>query len=258
MQSLDDATPRILHLDIETAPHRVYAWGLWNQNIGINQIVEPGYTLCFAAQWDDDPEHYYFHSVWDDGFEGMIAAAHELLDEADAVVHFNGKKFDIPTLNREFLLQGLAPPSDYWQIDLYQVVRKTFRFASNKLDYVCKQLGIGAKIENKGMELWDEVMRGVPESCAQMEEYNIHDVELLPLLYRRLLPWIGQHPNMGLWQASQPDQLPTCTNCGSHNVHQKGYRTTQVSVYPRFRCMDCGHWMRGRKRARLTHDGVLT
>ena len=40
-----------LILDIETAPHRVYAWGLWDQNIYIDQIEEPGYTLCWAAKW---------------------------------------------------------------------------------------------------------------------------------------------------------------------------------------------------------------
>ena len=38
--------PRILLLDIETAPHRVFAWGLWGQDIYLDQIEEPGYTLC--------------------------------------------------------------------------------------------------------------------------------------------------------------------------------------------------------------------
>ncbi|NIV35232.1 MAG: hypothetical protein GWN58_38990, partial [Anaerolineae bacterium] len=54
---------------------------------------------------------------WD--MEGMLEGAWELLDEADAVVHYNGKKFDIPTLNREFVKYGFTPPSPYKQIDLY-------------------------------------------------------------------------------------------------------------------------------------------
>ncbi len=41
--------PKILLLDIETAPHRVYAWGLWGQDIYLDQIEAPGYTLCWAA-----------------------------------------------------------------------------------------------------------------------------------------------------------------------------------------------------------------
>jgi len=42
---------KILFLDIESAPSRVYTWGLFNQNIALNQIEEPGYTLCWAAKW---------------------------------------------------------------------------------------------------------------------------------------------------------------------------------------------------------------
>ena len=41
----------ILLIDIETAPNKVYTWGLWNQNVSLNQIDEVGYTLCWAATW---------------------------------------------------------------------------------------------------------------------------------------------------------------------------------------------------------------
>lgn len=100
---------RILHLDIETAPHKVYAWGLYDQDIAINQIVEPGYTLCWAAKWHGSQE-LKFDSVWDSGKRRMIKRIHKLLAKADAVVHYNGLKFDIPTLNQEFLQIGLKPP----------------------------------------------------------------------------------------------------------------------------------------------------
>lgn len=247
--------PKILMIDIETAPNKVYAWGLFNQNIGINQIVEPGYTISWAANWygarKKDAE---FRSVHHDGADMMVNRAWTLLDEADAVVHFNGKKFDIPTLNREFLMHGYTPPSPYWQIDLLSVVRKEFRFASNKLDYVSKQLGIGAKIENKGMDLWHECMQGDEKAWADMRKYNLQDIHLLPKLYERLLPWITSHPNMALWENSHSH---SCPNCGSSNVIQQGYRTTKVSIYSRYKCNDCGKWSRGRKRAFKTADGVL-
>ena len=98
---------KILHLDIETAPNVVYTWGLYNQNISINQIVEPGYTLCWAAKWDDDSQ-VLFDSVYQSSPKKMLTNMHKLLEKADAVVHYNGKKFDIPTLNREFLLYNLS------------------------------------------------------------------------------------------------------------------------------------------------------
>ena len=42
---------KILLLDIETAPNKVYTWGLWNQNIGLSQIIQEGYLLCWGAKW---------------------------------------------------------------------------------------------------------------------------------------------------------------------------------------------------------------
>ena len=42
---------KILLLDIETAPNIVHSWGLWQQNIGLPQIVKSGYTICWSAKW---------------------------------------------------------------------------------------------------------------------------------------------------------------------------------------------------------------
>ena len=246
--------PKILCLDIETAPNKAYTWGLFNQNIGINQIVEAGYTLCWAANWLGSKQgDAQFKSVYHDSTEDMVQTIWNLLDEADAVIHYNGKRFDIPKLNLEFLKQGLTPPSPYWQIDLLAVVRHEFRFASNKLDYVAQALGIGKKIHNKGMPLWTECMMK-PESEAeskikerawsQMRRYNLQDIHLLPKLYKILLPWITQHPNHGVFADSQ---TPTCPNCGSKHVHQKGFRTTKVGKFPRYKCGSCGKWSQGRR-----------
>ena len=53
---------KILLLDIETAPNTVYTWGLFKQNIAINQIESPGYILCWAAKWLGN-EQMYFSSI---------------------------------------------------------------------------------------------------------------------------------------------------------------------------------------------------
>jgi len=166
-----------------------------------------------------------------------------LLDEADAVVHFNGTRFDIPTLNREFVKLGMPLPSPYHQIDLYRVVRSTFKFASNKLDWVCQELGLGSKVHNKGMSLWHECINGDSKAWKTMRKYNIQDVKLLPKLYKRLLPWIRVHPNHALYKDTQ---RPVCTNCGSHHVVKRGTVTTQTMMYDRYSCTNCGKWLRGR------------
>ena len=80
-------------------------------------------------------------------------AAHDLLSEADVVVHYNGDKFDLPHLNREFVESGLGPPAPYASIDLLKTVKRKFRFPSNKLDYVVQKLRLGAKVSTGGYDL---------------------------------------------------------------------------------------------------------
>jgi len=241
---------KILYLDIETAPHLVMSWGLFNQNIGINQIKEPGYTLCFAAKMVDQKTgktlSNTFHAIWDhpshDSFE-MVSEAWNLLNEADAVVTYNGNKFDIPTLNREFVMHAFQPPSPYYSIDLYRTVRSKFRFASNKLDFVCQSLGIGAKVKHVGMDLWIGCMNDDKKCQRQMMRYNKQDVKLLPLLYEIVQPYIPQHPTL----MGKEIGGHVCPTCGSSDIRLEGKAHTAAGIYQRYSCNNCGKWSRGSK-----------
>lgn len=247
--------PRILYLDIETAPHRVYAWGLWDQNIGLNQIEEPGYTLCWAAKWLGEKK-VMFSSIRD-GEKKMLRRIHALLEEADAVVHYYGKKFDIPTLNQEFLAHGMKPPAPFIEIDLIETVRKRFRFASNKLDYVVQRLGLGAKVQHKGMDLWRDCMAGDDAAWKVMKRYNIRDVNLLEPLYEYLKPWLVSHPNMALFTEAT---VRVCTTCGSKHLQRRGKARKLTQVYWRYQCVDCGSWMRERLTSltKVKRQAILT
>lgn len=239
---------KILLLDIETAPHKAYIWDCRTEYVSPDHIVEPGYTLCWAAKWYGAPT-VMFGSIHRHGKQ-MVKAVHNLLDEADAVVHFNGKKFDVPTLNREFLLAGMSPPAPFKQIDLLQTCRRKFKFASNKLDYVSRILGEGAKVQHKGMDLWKECMAGLESSWRTMEDYNKHDVRLTERLYERLLPWIDGHQNHNLYE----DEA-CCPNCGSVKRQRRGTEVTKGYEYARFQCRNhlpvtgrkCGKWYRGNR-----------
>jgi DNA polymerase elongation subunit (family B)/predicted RNA-binding Zn-ribbon protein involved in translation (DUF1610 family) len=233
---------KILLLDIETAPHRVYAWGLWDQNIGLNQIEEPGYTICWSAKWVGNKEIMY-GSIQEDGKKGMLKKVHTLLSEADAVVHYNGSRFDIPTLNQEFIVVGLNPPAPYKQIDLLKTAKKQFRLPSNKLDYVARHLGLEGKMRHKGMDLWKGCMAGDKASWKEMKEYNIQDVRVLESVYFKLLPWVANHPNHNVYN---PAIAPLCVNCGSRHVHRRGTTSTATMIYQRYQCQDCGTWSRER------------
>src|ERR1035437_10416966 len=47
--------PKVLIFDIETAPIIAHVWGLWENNVGLNQIVSDWHVLSWSAKWLDDP-----------------------------------------------------------------------------------------------------------------------------------------------------------------------------------------------------------
>lgn len=243
---------KLLYLDLETAPHLCMAWGLFNQTIRVNQISEPGYTLCWAAAWEHSKSRVMFRKR---GSEDFLTKLWHLMDEADAICTYNGERFDLPVCNREFLEVEWSPPSPYKSIDLYKTVKKKFRFASNKLDFVCQTLGIGAKVQHKGQELWTECMEGDQKAWELMKRYNREDVRLLPRLYQHLLPWIEDHPNHALYIDTD---RPVCTNCGSESLQSRGTVKSKTQVYRRFCCNDCGTWQRSRQNSTPNKEHVLT
>jgi hypothetical protein len=225
-------------LDIETSPNQVHSWGLFNQNISLNQLIEPSYTLCWSAKWYREKE-IMFMSIYENGSKMMTEGIHLLMEEADAIVTYNGVRFDIPVLNKDFILQGLAPTSPAKQVDLLKVCRKQFKFASNKLAYVAPTLGLGTK-KTTTHDLWVKCMEADPVAWKKMKAYNIQDVRLLEKLYTRLRPWIKGHPNRSLFEADV-----VCPVCSSTSYQRRGYAYSQASKWARYCCNRCHSWFRG-------------
>lgn len=233
---------KILALDIETRPNMAMVWDLWQRNVPPSAVTQATAMLCWAAKWITDPE-IHFRSTFHHGRDEMIQVMHSLLDEADAVVHYNGQKFDIPYINMEFVRLGLGPPSPYQQIDLLKVVRKSFNFPSNKLALVSKELGLEGKIENEGFPLWVKCMNDDPDAWERMKGYNIRDTELLEDLYFKLRPWATSLPSYGSLRGAD-----ICPACGSSRLESRGYQYTKTARYHRYQCKDCGKWSRSTKR----------
>lgn len=175
-------------LDIETKPIKAYVWGLWDQNIYIDQIIEPTEMLCFGARWLGQKK-VIFKSVHHDGKKAMLEELHKLMDQADVLVGWNSAAFDHKHINREFLENGLQPPSPVKDLDLMSITKANFAFPSNKLDYVAQRLGVGAKVKHSGFQLWLDCMAGDDKAWREMKKYQIQDVNLLIDLYYELLPW---------------------------------------------------------------------
>lgn len=234
---------RTLILDIETSPSVADVWGLFQQNVSLSQLRESTRVICFAAKWHGEKK-VMFYSDHHDGHDVMIQKAWELLDEADVVVHYNGTRFDIPHLMREFLLAGLTPPAPFKQVDLLKTVRRVFRFISNKLDHVAGELGLGRKTKHEGHTLWVKCMAGDARAWGRMRTYNKQDVLLTEAAYDRLLPWIPNHPARTLYGVVSPD---ACPRCGGDDLERRGFACTAVSRFQQYRCRTCGAWTRSGK-----------
>lgn len=235
---------RTLYVDIETTPNIVHAWGLWNQNVGLSQLIEPSRVMCFAAKWRGKGK-VQFYSEFHDGRAAMLAAAHDLLSEADVVGHYNGTTFDVPHLNREFLGAGMAPPAPFQQLDFLRTVRRRFRFPSNKLAYVSETLEIGGKVKHEGHDLWRKCMEGQPTAWRKMRRYNRQDVALLESLHDRLMPWLPATPNARLY--GDPDGCPRCGAPGEA-LGKRGFVYTATGAYQRYQCRQCGGWSSATRR----------
>lgn len=234
---------KTLLIDIETAPNLADVWGLWQQNVSLSQLRESSYMLCFSAKWHGDDVVEFFDARVKDM---MLAAAWHFLNEADAVVTWNGDSFDLPIIRQELMLAGYVPPSPVKSIDLCKASKKVFRLPSNKLEYVAQTLGLGGKVKHSGHELWQRCMAGDAEAWAEMEEYNRKDTVLLEPLYDRLLPWLPTHPNIQLYREANADYF--CTRCGSAGIQYRGFVTLLAGKYRRYVCKTCGSWSRGTKR----------
>jgi len=247
----DAATkPRILIIDIETAPKKAFVWGLWKQNISPNQLISDWYMLTWSAKWVGDPEvfsdklsNYDVFDFAQDNDYHVCKSVHKLLDEADIVVAHNGDRFDVPSINTRFIDNNIPPPSPYKQVDTLKIAKRNFKFTSNRLDYIGQFLGLGGKIETGGMSLWIRCLNGERSAMEEMETYNKRDVTLLEEVYLKLRPWDKLHPNVNVYEGVVKDR-PKCASCGSGEIQFRGTYYTNVSAFKRFRCNDCGSWGR--------------
>lgn len=239
--------PKVLFLDIETSPLLAYAWGLWHNDIGLNQIESDTFILAWAAKWLGSKKIIYMDQRNSKDLENdkkILRELWKLIDEADVIVTHNGDFFDIPRLNARFIIHGMQPPSSFKSIDTCKIAKKKFGFTSNKLEYLSNKLCKNKKSHHKkypGFELWKACLKGDLKAWREMERYNKLDVITLEELYEKLIPW-DSGINFNLYH----DNEENICKCGCKEFIKNGYAYTQVSRFQRYRCKNCGAEVRGR------------
>ncbi|MHA2013335.1 MAG: ribonuclease H-like domain-containing protein [Candidatus Helarchaeota archaeon] len=243
--------PKILLFDVENSPNTAYIWGLWQEVVSNEMIDKSWHMLCWAAKWLDKKKIYssalvdfpetYKKNKEDD--KEVLKKLWKFLDEADIVIAHNAKRFDVRKSNARFIMNGMTPPSNYKVIDTLQAARAYFFFTSNKLNNLGQYLKVGQKVETGGFKLWQDCMRGNKRAWSKMVRYCKNDVVLLEKIYKKLRPYIANHPNLSVYDE---DNDLKCPKCSSKKLIKQGFVYTNVAKYQQYSCKDCGGWSRGR------------
>ena len=215
--------------------------------------------MCFSYRWYGEKKTHNISMIQDDIFTPgdpyndayLVDKLWELFDEADIVVAHNAYKFDNKVATTAFLRQGLTPPSPYKTVDTLRVARSIARFSSNSLDSLCTYLGIGQKSKVKHADLWRDCLNGDPKAWKLMIKYNNQDVDLLYQLYEILLPYIKNHPNLGVILQKRD----CCPKCASTDVQARGREGRVSGMVQRWFCNNCrGNFYSRVPDERLTKD----
>lgn len=232
--------PKILYLDLESAPSVVVAFNRFKVNVSQEAVLrEGGWLISYAYKWQGDTEVQGNVLAPDEALNaddsGLCLELWELVEQADAVVYHNGLNFDLPLLKARMMVNGLPPIRKVKSIDTLQIM-KEFKLNSNKLNSLGVQLGLGKKLDHEGLNLWVRCMEGDSEALQHMLAYNKVDIELLEELYNSVKMYSTRHPNLAV---NLGDKL-RCNICCSDKVKPTGNTvSTNLSVFTEYVCEEC-------------------
>lgn len=241
--------PRILVFDIETSPNLVYTFGLFNQNISLEQVVKETSLLSISWKFLGEPETFYMQvdqnqqDLWDD--KELCQAVSALFQNVDAVIGHNITRFDLPVIRGRLYHHNLPQLPPVNEIDTLVMASHAGKHLSRKLAHLTKGLQFTKMSHAKfpGFALWRECLARNPAAWEEMERYNRMDVISNEALFERLRPFSKVHiPGF------QTGEL-CCPKCGSKDLKKRGVLETRGGWYQRYKCSSCGGW----SQSRITH-----
>jgi hypothetical protein len=238
--------------------HIAAVWEIYNVN-QVAKKLRDGYTICMSYQWyedskvsyiglDDYPEYFKEEpeslpskEILKDMYQRMW----NVLDTADMIVAHNGKAFDIKKLNGEFFRMGMPPPSFARVTDTKNICKRSFGFASNKLEEIVQIAEIGRKLPNEGIELWAECDKRSKKKWKIMKAYCMHDTALLKPVFERVKPWMAPVDYIN-WNL-ELDRPGCCPVCGSLQIKKDGSWYYSKRMVQKYRCTrkGCGKCFAG-------------
>lgn len=252
--------PKILYWDIETSLQLVAVFQLaGNDWIDPSSLVTERYIICASWQWEgeskvhsvsvlDDPRR--FNKDPHDDYH-VVKALHDIMMEADVIVHHNGDSFDRKYLETRILVHGMDPLPPTASIDTLKTAKAKFMLNSNKLDYIGRLLKVGRKKATSG-GLWHRVLKGDKKAIKEMVSYNKQDVTLLRNVFLKLRPYVSNTVNRELFGGL------SCPKCGSKKYQSRGVHRAISNVYQRYQCQSCRGWFKDKTAEKVVKTKFRT
>jgi hypothetical protein len=238
--------PRILFLDIETAPIEARVWSRFDVTVGLNQITRDWFIMSYAAKFRGEETIHYLDQRYSEPMEDesqLLEGIHYLMSQADIIVAHNGNKFDFKRLNTRFAKFKMPPVGIKRYMDTMVMAKRVFSLTSNALDFIAGFFGIEGKFKSRkfvGQELWNACLAKTIEAWNEMELYNKQDVVVLEAVFEKLLPY---DRTLNLTPYLEEN---TCT-CGSNDFKRHDYFVSQTSKILIFKCVSCQKEYKGRE-----------
>lgn len=230
-----------LFFDIETSPMIVYSWRVgWKLNIHTDNIIQDWKIICISYKWEGEDK--VKNLTWDKNQcdKLMLSDFIKIANTADECVAHNGDRFDIKKIRTRCIFHRIPMFPKYRTLDTLKKAKSGFNFNSNRLDYIAKYLGVGAKLEHEGFNMWVKCMQNDKQALKDMVKYCDMDIIVLEDVYLTLQSYIKPNTHAGVINGNLKHSCPNCGN--EHNITLLKNDVTEKGTISRvMECDSCGH-----------------
>lgn len=202
-----------LFFDIETSPMIAYTWRVgWKINLNTDNIIEDWRIICISYKWEGDDK---VHTLkWDKNKcdKKLLTKFIKIANQADEIIAHNGDRFDIKKIRTRCIFHRIPMFPKYRSLDTLKKARGNFSFNSNRLDYIAKFLGVGAKLEHEGFQMWVKCMQGDKQALKDMIKYCEMDIIVLEDVYNELKDYVKHNTHSAVINGGYKHECPNCSN----------------------------------------------
>lgn len=202
-----------LFFDIETSPMIAYTWRVgWKINLNTDNIIEDWRIICISYKWEGEDK---VHTLkWDKNKcdKKLLEKFIKIANQADEIIAHNGDRFDIKKIRTRCIFHRIPMFPKYRSLDTLKKARGNFSFNSNRLDYIAKFLGVGAKLEHEGFQMWVKCMQGDKQALKDMIKYCEMDIIVLEDVYNELKDYVKHNTHSAVINGGYKHECPNCSN----------------------------------------------